>query len=63
MVGMQTPELVKNMGENRLMYGIMGFFVFAQVSQALRSTGAFEITINEKLVFSKLETGDHIKAH
>jgi len=36
------------------MYGIGGFFLFVQISTGLRSTGAFEVTIDEKLVFSKL---------
>ena len=29
------------------MYSIGGFFIFAQISQQLRATGAFEISIND----------------
>ena len=54
---MERPELVKALNESKLMYGIGAFFIFAQVSTSLRSTGAFEVSIDDKLVYSKLETG------
>ena len=62
-VGMQCPDAIKSLQENKLMYSIIGFFVFAQISTSLRSTGAFEITINDDLVYSKLETGKNIDTH
>ena len=46
-LGVPVPDFVKSMQENKLMYSIGGFFVFAQVSTSLRSTGAFEVTIND----------------
>ena len=59
-MGMACPDFVKSMGESKLMYSIGAFFVFAQISTSLRSTGAFEVTINDNLVFSKLESGKMI---
>lgn len=56
------PEFLKPMVESKLMYSIGSFFVFAQIQSALRSSGAFEVSINDDLVFSKLETGKHIDA-
>jgi len=53
-----VPDFIKGLAENKIMYSIGGFFVFAQVQQALRSTGAFEVSINDELVYSKLETGE-----
>lgn len=46
-MGIQCPDFVKSLCENKLMYSIGGFFIFAQISTSLRSTGAFEITIND----------------
>ena len=62
-VGVPYPELLKSLQENKLMYSILGFFVFAQISTSLRSTGAFEISINDDLVWSKLQTGKNIDQH
>ena len=56
------PDFLKAMSESKLMYSIGGFFIFAQISMSLRSTGAFEISINDELVYSKLETGQHVDA-
>jgi len=56
-LGVPQPEFLKSMSESKLMYSIGGFFIFAQISTGLRSTGAFEVTVNDQLVFSKLETG------
>ena len=62
-VGVPCPEFLKSLQENKLMYSILGFFVFAQISTSLRSTGAFEISINDDLVWSKLQTGKNIDSH
>ena len=59
---MPCPGLVKSLGESKVAYTIMAFFIFAQVSQGLRSTGAYEIEINDQVVYSKLETGQHVDA-
>mmetsp|Transcript_31954 Transcript_31954/g.42319 ORF Transcript_31954/g.42319 Transcript_31954/m.42319 type:complete len:90 (+) Transcript_31954:635-904(+) len=62
-LGRPTPEIVKSLNESKLMYGIGGFFIFAQVSQSLRSTGAFEVSIDDQLVYSKLATGKQIDVY
>lgn len=62
MMGFPTPDFLKSMNENKLMYSVAAFFIFAQVSTGLRSTGAFEVHINDQLVYSKLETGENITA-
>lgn len=56
-LGITTPEFVKGMQDSKIMYSISGFFIFAQISSHLRSTGAFEVSINDDQVYSKLETG------
>ena len=56
-IGWERPELIKAVNESKLMYGIGGFFMFIQVSTSLRSTGAFEVSIDDNIVFSKLESG------
>lgn len=63
MLGAPLPDFVKQMTESKLLYAVGSFFIFAQVSSSLRSTGAFEITINDELVFSKLESGKMADAH
>ena len=60
--GVPCPDALKSLQENKLMYAIGGFFIFAQISTSLRSTGAFEVSINDELVWSKLETGRNIDA-
>ncbi len=54
----EPPEWYKKIAENKWMFGIGVFFVANMVSSQLLSSGAFEIYVGEKLVFSKLETGD-----
>ena len=56
-LGIPLPEFLKGMIDSRLMYSIGGFFIFAQISTMLRSTGAFEVFIDGDLVYSKLATG------
>lgn len=62
-LNMPCPDFVKNMQENKIMYSIGSFLLFANISGNLRSTGAFEVTINEELAYSKLDTGKMIDAH
>lgn len=59
-LGLTNPEIFKSLQDNKLMYCIGGFFIFAQISTSLRQTGAFEISINDELVYSKLETGRNV---
>ena len=48
------PDFVKTLNESKLMYGIGGFFIYIQLVTGLLTTGAFEVSIDDKLVFSKL---------
>jgi len=52
----QPPAALRAMQENQLQV-FMGLFVLSSIAQNLQATGAFEIRVNDKLVFSKLETG------
>lgn len=42
--------------ENKAM-GMMGLFLLNVVAGQLLATGAFEIFLNDELIFSKIETG------
>lgn len=55
--GMPVPAPVKKLTENKLIFGMGAFFLGGQIQSALLSTNAFEISINNQLVYSKLETG------
>mgnify|MGYP000005533215 CR=1 FL=1 len=55
-LGVQPPEIVKIMQENK-MHTILGVFMVSSFAQKLLVTGAFEVTYNGKLIFSKLESG------
>lgn len=53
LLGMQQPAFVK---DNKLMiFGAL--FVLNTMAQNMMATGAFEVTMNGKKVFSKLEAG------
>lgn len=56
-MGKPVPDILKTLSENKIMFCIAAFLIFAQVSVGLRSTGAFEVTIDDELVYSKLATG------
>ena len=62
-MGRPCPGIVKSLGENKIMYCVGAFFICAQVGVSLRSTGAFEVTIDDELVYSKLATGKQIDVH
>ena len=49
-----VPDFVKSLNESKFMYGIGGFFIYIQLVTGLLTTGAFEVSIDDKLVFSKL---------
>lgn len=55
-LGLPTPEIVEELSKNKVPAFI---FLFAMNSWAnsLVATGAFEIYVNEELIFSKLQTG------
>jgi selT/selW/selH-like putative selenoprotein len=53
---MQAPDLLKQAQENRMMtFGVI--FLTNSMAQGLVNTGAFEISFQDKLVFSKLQEG------
>ena len=55
-IGTEPPELVKKMMENK-MHTVLMLFLVSSFAQKLLVTGAFEISYNGNLIFSKLETG------
>ena len=56
-LGRPVPEAVKGMQESPWMYSLGAFFFGSQLQAGLLQTGAFEIYVNDQLVFSKLESG------
>jgi len=58
-----TPGIIKDFAENRWMYAIGGHFLGSAIATNLRNTGAFEIYVDDVLVFSKLETGEQPSAY
>lgn len=57
-MNIQPPEMLQQVQQSKFMYSMGVFFIGNQFQGALLSTGAFEIYIDEQLVFSKLESGD-----
>ena len=55
-VGIPTPNFVKQIQESKVMYGITGFLVGNMIQSSMLQTGAFEIKVDGRLVFSKLES-------
>ena len=60
-LGRPMPEAVKAMQESPWMYSLGAFFLGSQLQAGLLQTGAFEIYVNDELVFSKLQTGNMIR--
>lgn len=56
MLGMNEPELYRKVKENQTMF-LLSLFILNSVGNSGLSTGAFEIFVDDKLVFSKLATG------
>lgn len=55
-LGMQTPEIVVAMNKNKVV-AFMILFMMNNVANSLIATGAFEIYVNDDLIFSKLQMG------
>lgn len=55
-LGLQTPDFVVQMNKNKV-GAFMGLFVMNSLANSLVATGAFEIYVNEELIFSKLQAG------
>mmetsp|Transcript_22949 Transcript_22949/g.51750 ORF Transcript_22949/g.51750 Transcript_22949/m.51750 type:complete len:139 (+) Transcript_22949:334-750(+) len=56
MVGTATPPWAKSVMENK-MNTFIGIFFFNSMAQSMTATGAFEVVVDGKQVFSKLATG------
>lgn len=51
------PEMMKTMAQNKLASCMFIWFIGNLLTSSLTSTGAFEISYNGQMVFSKLDTG------
>jgi len=56
-LGMQEPQFYAWIKERKMLTVLALFFIGNQISAACLSTGAFEITYNGQLIWSKLESG------
>lgn len=56
-LGLGIPQWYHNIKEKSWMFTIGLFFLTNMVENSLLSTGAFEIYVDDKEVFSKLKTG------
>ena len=52
----QTPPVVQQLQENQMQI-FVGLFIMSSLVQNMKNTGAFEINVNGKTLFSKLESG------
>lgn len=52
----ETPQILQSMQRNQMQI-FLGLFLLSSVVQNFRNTGAFEISVNGKRIYSKLETG------
>jgi len=50
------PAWLTQMQENQMQV-FMGLFMFSMVAANMQSTGAFEIILDEKVLFSKIDSG------
>ena len=57
MFGVPVPEWYTSLQENKMMAMVTIFFVGNMVESNLLSSGAFEVEVNGKVIWSKLETG------
>jgi len=57
MMGMETPQIYVWALQNKVYACMMLFFLSNMVEGQLLSTGAFEVSINDIPVWSKLDTG------
>ena len=53
-IGIPTPEFVKTMQESKWMYGLGVFLIGNNLQSSLLSSGAFEIYLDDQLVYSKI---------
>ena len=62
-MGREVPEWLKSYQENPWMYCIGAHFFGNAFAASLKNTGAFEIYVDDLLVFSKLETDEMATAY
>jgi selT/selW/selH-like putative selenoprotein len=55
-LGIPVPELLEEVNKNKVAAFVF-LFVVNSMGNSLVATGAFEIYVNEELIFSKLESG------
>jgi len=55
--GVPVPEWYAGIQENKMMAMVGVFFMGNMMESNLLSSGAFEVSVNEEVVWSKLETG------
>ena len=56
-IGVSVPEIVKKMQDSKFMYGFGIWMIGNNLQSALVTTGAFEISIDNQVIYSKLQTG------
>lgn len=55
-LGIPTPGIIVEMNKNKVV-AFMMLFVMNSMANSLIATGAFEIYVNDELIFSKLQSG------
>ena len=55
--GVPVPEWYTGLQENKMMAMVGVFFMGNMVESSLLSSGAFEVSVNGEMVWSKMETG------
>lgn len=56
-LGIVPPPIYYKMSQNKAVAFFVIMFVVGNISSQLVSTGAFEISLNNNLIFSKIQTG------
>eukprot|EP00056_Hartaetosiga_gracilis_P006472 m.96940 g.96940 ORF g.96940 m.96940 type:complete len:74 (+) comp12479_c0_seq1:378-599(+) len=54
---MQTPAFLAQFQDNKIMIAVTAFFLARTISTNIAATGAFEISVDGELIWSKLERG------
>jgi thioredoxin reductase-like selenoprotein T len=60
-IGRPVPEALEKMFESRWMYLMLALFLGGNLQSSCLQTGAFEIYVDGKLIFSKLATGKMVQ--
>jgi len=56
-IGIQPPAIYQRLTKNKVMAFFLIMTVFGQLNNMVANTGAFEVELDHRLVYSKLETG------